>query len=188
MPELEWIHKVPQTTNRVITSNEEVPLCKLSGSCINLYKDLVWAVKHITEVSGLEEKSVLKHLGICTELTANDMIENVKCLAQTCFADHHLFTKYTAPHSRPGQKKIMDVMVKIFEHLQPLKDKGAELKALPCIPVHALSDKEGSQYPVLVKPHCVVFRPLEETQKFFPFIHDAKHPLYRANNFLRHLV
>ena len=51
MPELEWIHKVPQTTNRVITSNEEVPLCKLSGSCINLYKDKVWVVKHITEVS-----------------------------------------------------------------------------------------------------------------------------------------
>ena len=187
MPELEWIHKVPQTTNRVITSNEEVPLCKLSGSCINLYKDMVWVVKHITEVSGLEEKSVLKDLEICTELTANDVIENVKCLAQTCFADHQLFTKYTAPLSKPGQKKIMDVMVKIFEHLQQLKVGGSDLKALPCIPVHALYAKEGSQYPVLVKPHCVVFRPLKETQIFFPFIHNAKDLLYRAKQFLETL-
>ena len=78
-------------------------------------------------------------------------------------------------------------MVNIFEHLQPLKVGGAELEALSCIPVHAISDKEGSQYPVLVKPHCVVFRPLEETLKFFPFIHDAKDPLYHAKQFLEKL-
>ena len=184
MPELEWIHKVPETPNRVILANDEqVPLCKLSGSCVKQYKDLIWIVKHVVDVSEQEEKNVLDSLRLCTEPTVKDMVESVKCLAETRFADPQLFTKYSAPISKPGQKKLMDVMAKIFEHLEQHKQKDTdltELKTLPCIPVHALADEGDSQYPVLVHPKCVVFRPQEETQKFYPFIHGANRTLNRA--------
>ena len=65
MPELEWIHRVPQMPNRVILANDEqVSLCKLSGSSVMQYKDLIWMVKHVIE---LEEKSMLDALGISTK-------------------------------------------------------------------------------------------------------------------------
>ena len=184
MPELEWIHKVPQMPNRaILANNEQVSLCKLSGSCVRQYKDLIWMVKHVIDVSELEEKSLLDGLRISTKPTVKDVVSSVKCLAETHFADPQLFTKYSAPISKPGQKKLMDVMAKIFEHLEQHEEKRTnltELKTLPCIPVHALADEGDSQYPVLVHPKCVVFRPQEETQKFNPFIHSAHRTLNRA--------
>ena len=188
MPELEWIHKAHQTPSHVVhANNNEIPLCKLSGSCMEQYKDLIWVVKHVIHVSGQEEESVLEDLGICSEPTVKDVVGNVKHLANTCFANTELFTRYTAPHSQPGQEKLMDIMTKMFEYLQQFKEEHArwiELKALPCIPVHAVFDKEGSQYPVLVHPHCVVFRPTKETQEFYPFIHGLNRTLNRAIEFL----
>ena len=189
MLELDWIHKPPQTPSRVIIANDkQVPLCKLSGSCVRQYKDLIWIVKHVIDVSELEEKSLLDGLGINTKPTVKHVVASVKCLAETRFADPQLFTKYTAPQSTPDQKKLMDVMAKMFEYLElQHKEKSTdltELKALPCIPVHALTDKWGSQYPVLVHPRCVVFRPQKETQNFYPFIHSANRLLYNAKEVL----
>ena len=186
MPELEWIHKVPQTPNCVILANDkQVPLCKLLGSCVKLCKDLIWVVKHVIDVSEPEEKSLLDCLGICTEPTVKDVVESVKCLAKTRFTNNQLFKEYKdVPLSKPGQRKLMDIMTKIFEYLEQKKAEPTELKDLPCIPVHALIDKQGSQYPVLVQPHCVVFRELEDTKEFHPFIHSAVKPLYRAKDFL----
>ena len=186
MPELEWIHKAPQTPNRVILANDEqVPLCKLLGSCVKLCKDLIWVVKHVIDVSEPEEKSLLDGLGICTEPTVKDVVESVKCLAKTRFTNNQLFKEYKdVPLSKPGRRKLMDVMTKIFEYLEQKKAEPTELIDLPCIPVHALTDERGSQYPVLVQPHCVVFREFEETQEFYPFIHSVMKLLYRAKDFL----
>ena len=189
MLELDWIHKPPQTPSRVILANDkQVPLCKLSGSCVRQYKDLIWIVKHVIDVSELEEKSLLDGLAINTKPTVKHVVASVKCLAETRFADPQLFTKYTAPQSTQDQKKLMDVMAKMFEYLElQHKEKSTdltELKALRCIPVHALTDEGDSQYTVLVHPRCVVFRPQEETRNFYPFIHSANRLLYNAKEVL----
>ena len=186
LPELEWIKKVPKAPNPVVVGSNEIPLCKLAGSCAEGFKDLVWAVK-IVSVKEKKQDDFLENLGIC-EPTADDVLMNVKALTKTCFANPNQFQKYTAPHCGEGQKELMDVMAMIFEHLQKSKQlKVDELKSLPCVPVYAMLDKSGGQFPVLVKPNCVVFRPSEITQPFFPFIHSLQRPLHRASEFLERL-
>ena len=188
VPELEWIHKVPQAPNRVIlVDNEEVPLCKLSGSCLPSHADLVWTVHQVVSVREKAEEHVLKGLGICIKPTIKDVLMNIEHLAKTRFADPQLFMKYTAPHHKAGQKELTTVMTTIFEYLQKSEEDVSELKALPCVPVYAISTQEpinAGQYPVLIKPHCVVLRPKEDTQPYYPFIHSAPEILYRAKYLL----
>ena len=187
LPELEWIKKVPQAPNcLVLGSGEKLPLCKLAGSCTEHFKDLVWAVKTIVSVKD-NNKDLLKNLGIC-EPTAEDVLMNLTVLTKTCFADPNQFMKYTAPHCQQGHSELMDVMAMIFERLQQSPELEVdELKSLPCIPVYAMFDDKGGQFPVLVKPNCVVFRPTEITQPFYPFIHSLQRPLHRTSEFLERL-
>ena len=188
VPELEWICKVPEAPNRVVLANgKEVPLCALSGSCCKEYKHLVWAVKHIVKVPtiGLLPKEVLESLVICEKPTSNDLMESVRVISKSDFSDPTLFTKYRAPQCLPGHKDLMSVMRTIFEHLTDISDKGAqEMKLLSCIPVHAIFTEEKGQYPVLVKPCCVVFRPTKDTQQYYPFLHSVSNELYPASVFL----
>jgi sacsin len=187
LPELEWIKKVPQAPNcLVLGSGEKLPLCKLAGSCTEHFKDLVWAVKTIVSVKD-NNKDLHKNLGIC-EPTAEDVLLNLTVLTKTCFADRNQFMKYTAPHCQQGHSELMDVMAMIFERLQQSPELEVdELKSLPCIPVYAMFDDKGGQFPVLVKPNCVVFRPTEITRPFYPFIHSLQRPLHRASEFLERL-
>ena len=183
MPELEWIHKAPQTPNRVIVSStKDIPLCKLSGSCSKKHKDILWMVKSIVSVSESNEK-LLQQLQLCIQPSVRDVIMGIKALSKTHFADSTLFTKYTAPHCKPGQTELTTVMIRIFEYLHSTTGDVSELKALPCIPVFALSVKDSGQYPVLVKPHCVVCRPTKETKPYYPFLHSAD-KLYRIKELL----
>ena len=188
LPELEWIHEVPQAPNSVIlVDNEEVPLCKLSGSCLPSHADLVWTVHQIVSVREKAEEHVLKGLGICIKPTIKDVLKNIKHPAKTRFADPQLFMKYTAPHHKAGQKELTAVMTTIFEYLQKSEEDVSELKALPCVPVYAISTQEPAdvgQYPVLIKPHCVVLRPKEDTQPYYPFIHSAPEILYRVKDLM----
>ena len=188
IPELEWIKKAPPAAKSVtLGSSEEVRLCKLAGSCTENFKDFVWAVKTIVPVKDGKQEDLPKNLGIC-EPTAEEVLMNVKAITKTCFADPNQFMKYTAPHCQEGYKELMDVMAMIFEHLQKFEEiEVDELKSLPCIPVYAVSDNKGGQFPVLVKPNCVVFRPKEVTQPFYPFIHSLQRPLLRASEFLERL-
>ena len=189
VPELEWICKVPEATNRVLLANgKEVPLCALSASYCMEYKHLVWAVKHIVKVPNIDllPKQVLESLGICEKPTSKDLMESVRVISESCFSNPTLFTKYKAPQCKSGQEDLMPVMISVFEHLKGISDKDAkELKLLSCIPVHAILDEEEKgQYPVLVKPCCVVFRPTKDTQQYYPFLHSVSSDLYRAREFL----
>ena len=185
--ELEWIHKAPQTPNRVVVSStKEIPLCKLSGSCTKKYKDILWMVKPIVSVSESNEK-LLQQLQICIQPSVRDVIIGIKTLSKICFADATLFTKYTAPQCKPGQTELTTVMTKVFEYLQNTAGDVSELKPLPCIPVFALSDEDSGQYPVLVKPQCVVFRPSNEMKQYYPFIHSVNNNLYRVKEILEKL-
>ena len=186
--EFVWIKKAPPAAKSVtLGSSEEVRLCKLAGSCTENFKDFVWAVKTIVPVKDRKQDDLLKNLGIC-EPTAEEVLMNVKALTKTRFADPNHFMKYTAPHCQEGHKELLDVMAMIFEHLQKFKELEVdELKSLPCIPVYAMTDEEGGQFPVLVNPNCVVFRPILMTQPYYPFIHSVQRPLYRAKEFLERL-
>ena len=188
VPELEWICKVPEAPNCVVLANgKEVPLCALSGSCCMEYKHLVWAVKHIVKVPTIASvhKQVLKSLQMCEKPTSEDLIESIRVISKSCFSDPTLFAKYKAPQCQPGQKDLMTVMRTIFEHLKDISNKGAEeLKLLSCIPVHAIITEEQGQYPVLVKPCCVVFGAKKHTQQYYPFLHSVSNDLYPARDFL----
>ena len=192
-PELEWIHKVPPVPNRVILGkDQEISLCKLSGSCISEYQHLLWAVKPTVKIPDCDkvDSTVFQSLGVCAKPTANDLIASVKLIAKTCFSDSKLFIKYTAPQCKPHQTKLMDAMAVIFTHLQKFKDDidFTKLKCLKCIPVYAISDEEDAgQYPVLVEPRCVVFRPKKDTQQYYPFIHSIHSSLYTVKEFLEKL-
>ena len=188
VPELEWICKVPEAPNRVVLANGKVvPLCALSGSCCMEYKHLVWAIKHIVKVPtiSLLPKQVLESLGICEKPTSKDLMESVRVISKSCFSDPTLFTKYRAPQCKPGQEDLMVVMKSVFEHLKDIDRDAEELKLLSCIPVHAILDEdEKGQYPVLVKPCRVVFRPTKDTQRYYPFLHSVSNELYPARKFL----
>ena len=189
VPELEWICKVPEAQNRVVLANGKVvPLCALSGSCCMEYKHLVWAVKHIVKVPTIASvhKQVLESLQVCEKPTSEDLMESIRLISKSCFSDQTLFTEYKAPQCQPGQKDLMSVMKSIFEHLTDISNQGAEeLKLLSCIPVHAiLGEYEKGQYPVLVKPCCVVFGAKKDTQKYYPFLHSVSTNLYPAREFL----
>ena len=148
VPELEWIHKVPQAPNRVIFSNGvELPLCKLLGSCLSQHKQLIWATKSVIAVPH-SQNEVVQYLGICLQPTAKDLIENVSRIAKTCFSDQNLFIKYTAPQCKPNQEKLMDVMVKIFVELQNFKVDVTGLRSLivrALINVHNFGNKLHGQ-------------------------------------------
>ena len=128
----------------------------------------------------------MRSLGI-SEPTAEDVLLNVKALSKTCFSDRNQFMQYTVPHCQKDQKELMDVLAMMFEHLQESKESMDALKSLPCIPVYAMLDKEGGQFPVLIKPQCVVFRPTNLTQPFYPFIHSVQQPLLRASKILEEI-
>ena len=186
-PELEWIHKIPQVPNCVILSGgKEEPLCTLAGSCLSQFKELIWAVRAIISIKGRPDEKLLRSLGI-SEPTAEDVLLNVKALSKTCFSDRNQFMQYTVPHCQKDQKELMDVLAMMFEHLQESKESMDALKSLPCIPVYAMLDKEGGQFPVLIKPQCVVFRPTNLTQPFYPFIHSVQQPLLRASKILEEI-
>ena len=189
VPELEWIYKVPEAPNRVVLANGKVvPLCALSGSCCMEYKHLVWAVKHIVKVPNIDllPKQVLESLQVCEKPTSEDLMESIRVISKSCFSDQTLFTRYKAPQCQPGQKDLMSVMKSIFEQLTDISNQGAEeMKLLSCIPVHAiLGEYEKGQYPVLVKPCCVVFGAKKDTQKYYPFLHSVSTNLYPAREFL----
>ena len=185
LPELEWIHKVPQTPHCVTHAGEEIPLCKLSGSCLTPAKDLVWAVVPIVSVS-TEQQHVLKNLGIHIEPKVHDVMKNITLLSKTAFANPAHFMKYTAPHRKESQTNLMDVVSNIFKFLQTVQSQIdlSELKTIPCIPVHVITDESGGQFPVLVEPYCVVCRDVKETKPYYPFIHSVPSRLYVAKELL----
>ena len=192
-PELEWIHKVPPAPSQVVLGkDQEIPLCKLSGSCISEYQHLLWAIKPTVKIPDCQkvDSTVFQSLGVCAKPTANDLIASVKLIAKTCFSDSKLFIKYTAPQCKPQQTKLMDAMAMIYTHLQKFKDviDFTELKSLNCIPVYAISDEEDAgQYPVLVEPQYVVFRSTKYTKQYYPFIHSIHSSLYMAREILEKL-
>ena len=187
LPELEWIQKVPSTTNCVILTKEEIPLCKLSGSCLTRSKEVVWTVVPIVSVTAQTERSVLQGLGINVEPNIRDVVSNIKTLSKTSFADPQQFIKYTCPQCKKGQRSLIDVMSKIFEflisHLAQLTT--SELKDIPCIPVYVFGNDE--QLPVLVEPYRVVFHDVTKMQPFYPFIHSLPNSLYFAKELLDRL-
>ena len=87
LPELEWIHKVPQTPNCVILAEEQIPMCKLAGACLRESKKLVWTVLPVVAVSEYEPKNVLKGLGIDIQPNAYDVITNMVNISKTCFSE-----------------------------------------------------------------------------------------------------
>ena len=192
VPEFEWIHKVPPTTSKVILANTEVPLCKLSGSCIRECKHLLWAVKHVVEIPNIAKvgSSMFDNLGLCVNPNASDLVANINLIAKTCFSNPQLFIKYTAPQCSPGHMKLMDVIARIFVHLMKFENADyTELKSLRCIPIYAITDDEddSGQYPVLVEPQCVVFRPTKDTKPYYPFLHSVHTSLYPARRLLEKL-
>ena len=188
VPELEWIHKVHPTQNKVTLANgKEFPLCKLFGSCLSQHKLLIWAIKSVVQLPN-SQNEVCKSLGVCLKPTATDLMESIGLIAKTCFADQNLFIKYTAPQCIPNQAKLMDVMVKIFLELQNFQGNITGLKSLRCIPVYAISKDNTGQYPVLVEPRCVVFRQTDDTKPYYPYLHGVSStPLYQVKLFLERL-
>ena len=186
MPELEWIHPVPQTSNCVFHADEEIPLCQLSGSCLTKSKKLVWTVVPITSVGKYKEEDVSKGLGIKIQPNIQNVISNIKLLSRSCFANPGLFMKYTAPHCQMGHTSLIDVVSNIFKFLQSEQSKFdlTELKTIPCIPVHAITDKSDGQFPVLVEPYHCVQCAVEDTAPYYPFIHSIPAPLYVAKELL----
>ena len=187
LPELEWIHKVPSTTNRVILTKEEIPLCKLSGSCLSRSKELVWTVLPIVAVTAQTEHRVLQGLEINVEPHIRDVVNNIKILSKTPFADPQQFMKYTCLQRKKDQKSLIIVMSKIFEFLisHLTQVNISELRDIPCIPVHAFGN--DAQLPVLVEPYRVVFWDATKMRPFYPFIHGLPNSLYFAKELLDRL-
>ena len=187
IPELEWIHPAPQTSNRVVLTNEEIPLCKLSGSCLAESKELVWTVVPITTVGIYEPpEGVLKGLGIKIKPNVQNVLSNIKVLSNTCFTNPELFMKYTVPHCKKAHMNLIDVVVKIFKFLLSEQSQIdlVELKTIPCIPVHAITDKSDGQFPVLVEPYRCVQCDVKHTKPYYPFIHSVPAPLWAAKELL----
>ena len=184
LPELEWIHKVPATPSCVKLNEEEIPLCKLSGSCLSRSKELVWTAVPIVSVTAQTERSVLQGLGINVEPHIRDVVSNIKILSKTPFADPHQFFEYTCPQCKEDQNCLIHVMSKMFTFLQSqlAQVNIAELKDIPCIPVHAFCNDD--QLPVLVEPYHVVFTGVTKMQPLYPFIHSLPNSLYSAKNLL----
>ena len=99
--------------------------------------------------------------------------------------------KYTASHCKGSQISLMDVVSSIFNFIQTEHSQGkvsvAELKTIPCIPVHAIAKKTAGQFPVLVEPCRVVFSDVKETQPYYPFIHCVPSQLYHTKDLLEEL-
>ena len=166
LPKLEWIEKAP---NKVIFANKkEISVCALSGSCLTQSKELVWTVLPIVSVSEYEPQDLLQNLGINVQPSVQDVIRHLKNLSKSCFANPGLLERYTAPQCEYNQTSLIDVMLSILKFLQEKQSEVdfSELKRIPCIPVQA-----AGGCPVLVEPYRVVCTRCEETECFYPFIH-----------------
>ena len=191
-PELEWIHQSCPTNNSIILpDNQEITMCTLEGSCLKKHKELLWTVKPVVNLSSETRdieflryfaiQSALRYLGIETE-PGNYVLENINNLSETSFAQPSLFHEYTAPLCKPGQTRLMEVMVKNFKFLNENHDVGRYiscLKNIPCIPVNT----HPLNLPVLVKPQHVIFD--ERMDIFYPFLHSAPPELYSVKPLLR---
>ena len=70
LPNLEWIHPVCQTENRILLPNkEEVQMCNLSSACSVDHKELVWTVKPVVDLTSDEINDILCHLNMHMNLT-----------------------------------------------------------------------------------------------------------------------
>ena len=169
LPELEWIAKVPEPAGHVLLANrEKIILCTLSGSCLRPSQNLVWTVNPIVSVSKYESEDLLKNLGIYIEPTVQDVMQHIKNLSRSCFANSALLETYSAPQCGKDQTGLMDVFLTIikFLHTNQSEVDFDKLKETRCIPVHATG-----KYPVLVEPYRVVCRKPEEVGCFYPYIH-----------------
>ena len=186
LPELEWIHKLPQPANCVILSSKEIPMCKLSGACLRKHKELVWTVRPVVVLPFVGTTflmDVLTHLNVQLEPSGDIVLENIENITKTPFSNSDLFHNYTAVQCKDDQTNLIDVMSENLKYLQQRwKQNGfdvSDLREMPCIPVNA-----AGQFPVLVEPHRVVFGNYADMEHYYPFLFSVPSQLYNAKELL----
>ena len=186
LPELEWIHKVHPPDNCIKVGEVQIPMCKFASACPEKHSVLVWTENPVIRLP--IENQLSQFLGVLWEPTVNVVLRNIENLANTPFANPSLLQKYTIRQCKTNELNLMEVMYKNLSFLQKeLRRKVFDLESLkkiPCIPVHASMIEERGQFPVLFKPHRVVFIGASQMEAYYPFLHSVPNQLNETKTIL----
>ena len=174
LPSLSWI--IPAATSKTIKASdrEGIAMTEPFKATLVTFSDILWTVKPIVKLPANDD--ILAKLSVCMQPSTSDMIENLRNICKPSkFADISLFDKFPSQLKPPEEGcPLSSVFLEHFNRLQG-KISGADiniLKSIPCIPVHASPDQKRSSEMVLVKPHSVLTRDVNEYQ---PFLHKLPH-------------
>ena len=182
---LTWVLPAASPSKYIGIDGEQFALTKLHGAATTCHSSLLWTVRPIVRLHVSCEGDVLDAIGI-VEPNTNDVIQNIKNISRSRFANMKLFD--TFPDSCLPPQNAVDLFCIVFDHFSFLKwsepsvllkrSEPSVLEGLSketCIPVSATPQGEGDRSfkgAVLVEPHQVIFSDTSDSsiQRYHPFL------------------
>ena len=171
----------------VVGREETITLTKLSGSSLEKHKHCVWTSRPLVKLPIIShgssycarDKERMNSLGVSFSPETNDIVQNLKNIADTEFSDFSRFHKRMSPSIAKTSTYLPTIVVKIIECLrenlkkrkQPDSDKYEQLRLdignLKFLPVKL---QAATGY-VLVKPIQVLVMDTSKLAPYSPFLH-----------------
>ena len=115
-----------------------------------------------------------KKLGMVTKPSADDVLQNMKCISTSCLANFQLFYKYNPIYIHPVDSQKDDIVQVISANLKFIREneslKLSELEMVAYIPVDAAGSHDVITRPVLVNSLQAVYSMEESEQCLQPYI------------------
>ena len=160
--------------------NKTVNITKLSGSCLPKFKNSVWTCKPLITIPISYHDAMNKHakmmktLGITVAPSVDDIIENLKNITDSEFADFSGFHKQLTLETVQSNRELPSIIVNMIQCLYTSVNKESydhkslklQLEKLNFIPVE--SQMNGH---VLVKPIQVLLMDPSTLAPYYPFLH-----------------
>ena len=196
-PKLNAVKTQHHGDHAVKDKSETVNLTKLSGSCIAKYKHCVWTCKPLVKLPMSNDtiKQRMKVLGITLVPSTDDVIKNLKNLADTEFAEffrfHKQFSSQTATNSCYLPEIVIKMLECISENIKQIKNNKREsyyaqlqlqLKDINFLPV-----KLKVHGYALVKPTQVLLMDPSSLIPYYPFLHPLINEAQSMYQFLSHI-
>ena len=167
---LTWVLPAASPSKHISIDGEQFALTKLHGAATAYHSSLLWTVRPIVRLHVPCEGHVLAALGI-VEPNTNDVIQNIKNISRSRFANMKLFD--TFPDSCLPPQNAVDLFHIVFDHLNFLKESESffleGLSKEMCIPVSATLQGESFKGAVLVRPQQVILADAS-IQQYHPFL------------------
>ena len=165
--------------------NKIVSITKLSGSCLLKFKDSVWTCKPLITIpidyhdAMNKHAKIIKALGITVTPSVDDIIENLKNITNSKFAEFSRFHKQFTPETVQSNSELPSIIVNMIQFLytsvntesHDYESLKLQLEKLNCVPV----ESQINGY-VLVKPVQVLLMDPSTLTPYYPFLH----PLIRG--------